>query len=96
MDDTPDQPREFGPPWHIEECSDSGFKITASSGHLMAFVYYGDQIGANTWSNLSKVEAENVAKAIARIPEVDQSQERYLSLMHPSVRKIIGGLNRDD
>jgi hypothetical protein len=65
----PDEVRRFPPPWDIEEFDRSCFIVRDNSGKALAYVYFEQEPGRRTASNLlTRDEARRIAANIAKLP----------------------------
>jgi hypothetical protein len=59
----PDEVRRFPPPWDIEEFDRSCFIVRDNSGKALAYVYFEQEPGRRTASNLlTRDEARRIAR----------------------------------
>lgn len=64
--------RRLRAPWSFREVSEEAFAIETADGTRVSFVYHADpvRLGTAFGDRLTKDEAEKIARAIARIPEL--------------------------
>jgi hypothetical protein len=63
-------PRQFPPPWDIED-NGACFIVRDANGQALSYVYYETESGRRTAANLlSRDEARRIALNVAKLPEL--------------------------
>ena len=71
----PVEQRRFPAPWDIEEFDRSCFIVRDNSGQALAYVYFEQEPGRRTASNLlTRDEARRIAANFAKLPELLQNR----------------------
>jgi hypothetical protein len=63
-------PRQFPPPWDIED-NGACFIVRDANGQALSYVYYETESGRRTAANLlTRDEARRIALNVAKLPEL--------------------------